>query len=288
MNTEMEDYLFDLRGYLILKNALEPALVADLNQAFDNFPGLPYLGWHGNVQRLDNNGYAGVELQNIVEAGEPFEKLIDHPAWYDRLLRYCGEYQSYVQGLFIDECFASIRRQGGFFPMHSGGHEGNVRNQYKYSNSKFRCAQINIIVALTDIGPGDGGTAIIPGSHKSNLAHPAFSLPWNERQGMDMTEGAVELHLNKGDALMFVDAVSHGATSRTNPGERRVAIYRYGVSWGQTRHGYRYSQALLDRLTPRRRSVLEPIPPRTPDSRPRMPDAHVFIEEPEASLAPRA
>ena len=97
------DYLFDLRGYVILRNAVNTELLAELNAAFDQFPDLPYLGWWGNVQRLDNNGEAGLELQNIVEAGAPFEKLIDHPAWVSRLHRYCGEKGTYVDGLFIDE-----------------------------------------------------------------------------------------------------------------------------------------------------------------------------------------
>jgi hypothetical protein len=30
----------------------------------------------------------------------------------------------------------------------------------------------------------------------------------------------------------------HGGSSRTNRGERRVVIYRYGPSWGATRFGY--------------------------------------------------
>ena len=32
--------------------------------------------------------------------------------------------------------------------------------------------QINTLIALTDINQGDGGTMLIPGSHKSNLRHP--------------------------------------------------------------------------------------------------------------------
>ncbi|MEZ0296237.1 MAG: phytanoyl-CoA dioxygenase family protein, partial [Candidatus Methylacidiphilales bacterium] len=163
----MTDYLFDLRGYAILRQAVDPEHLAELNGAFDKFPDLPFKGWHGNMQRLDNNGYAGVELQNIVEGGEPFEKLIDHPSWTPRLRRYCGEQNTYVQGLFIDECFASIRRTGGYFPIHSGGHEGIVRNQYRVVNGKFRCGQVNILLALTDIGPGDGGTVVVPCSHKA-------------------------------------------------------------------------------------------------------------------------
>lgn len=263
-NFDMQDYLFDLRGYLILENAVAPDLIERLNQAIDPYLDMEYLEWRGNVQRFDNNGNAGIELQNIVEGGQPFEELIDHPAWHERVLRYCGEYESYVQGLFIDECFASIRRSGGFFPVHSGGHEGNVRNQYRFVNNRFRCGQVNILLALTDVGPGDGGTMVIPGSHKSSFAHPDMLKGWDERKQMDTMVGAVEVHLKKGDALLFVDALAHGASTRTNPGERRVVIYRYGVSWGSTRYGYRYSPELLDRLTPARRKILDPIPARMP------------------------
>jgi hypothetical protein len=267
MPFDMQDYLFDLRGYHILEQAVDPQHISDLNAALDAFPQLEFEQWHGNVQRFDNNGHAGVELQNIVEAGEPFERLIDHPSWTERLLRYCGEYQSYVEGLFIDECFASIRRSGGFFPIHSGGHEGNVRNQYRVVDGRFRCGQVNILLALTDIGPGDGGTVIVPGSHKSEFAPPAPAAGRSDafsREEVDHGEGVMQVHLKKGDALMFVDAIRHGASTRTHPGERRVVIYRYGVSWGSTRHGYQYSQALLDRLTPARRKILQPVPPRLP------------------------
>jgi hypothetical protein len=41
-------------------------------------------------------------------------------------------------------------------------------------------------------------------------------------------------------------------------------IYRYGVSWGNTRYGFRYSEELLERLTPERRAILQPIAPRYP------------------------
>ena len=79
---DMQDYLFDLRGYIILENAVSSDLVERLNKAIDPFLDLEYGKWRGNVQRFDNNGDAGIELQNIVEGGAPFEELIDHPAWY--------------------------------------------------------------------------------------------------------------------------------------------------------------------------------------------------------------
>lgn len=263
--SDLDDYLFDLRGYLILRGAIEPDLLQRLNAAFDEFPeDLDPWDWWGNVQRSDDGDNAkGYELQNIVEGGPAFEELIDHPSWVEYVRRYAGEVGSYVEGLFIDECFASIRRSGGYFYLHSGGYHGAIRGQYRYLNGVFRCGQVNALMALTDIGPGDGGTMVIPGSHKSNFVHPQSiglgALP------MDDVEGAIEVHLNAGDVLLFCDGITHGGSSRTTTeGERRVVIYRYGASWAATRHGYRYSPELLARLTPERRKILEPIKPRNP------------------------
>ena len=112
---------------------------------------------------------------------------------------------------------------------------------------------------------------VVPGSHKSNFAHPNAG-DYARLDRMDELEGATEVYLEKGDALLFVDGLMHGGGSRTNPGERRVVIYRYGPAWGATRFGYEYSQALLDRLTPERRRILQPIPPlRSPSADPSAP-----------------
>jgi hypothetical protein len=104
---------------------------------------------------------------------------------------------------------------------------------------------------------------VIPGSHKSNFPHP-LAGDYARGDRMDALEGAVEAQFRKGDALLFVDGLMHGGSSRTNSGERRVVIYRYGPNWGATRFGYAYSQALLERLTPERRRILQPIDPLRP------------------------
>ena len=262
----LDDYLFDLRGYLVLKDAVEPELLERLNRAVDAMPPLQMGEWLGNAHRRDYTRDTGFELHNCVELGGPFEELIDHPGWINYLRHYCGEEQSYVEGLFIDECILSVRGPGGHHPVHSGGYRGALRGAYHYANGVFRCGQCNIILALTDIGPGDGATMVIPGSHKSNFPHP-LQGDYARGDRMDNLAGAVEVPLNKGDAVLFVDGIMHGGSSRINQGERRVVIYRYGASWAATRFGYEYSQALLDRLTPERRRILQPIPPLRPPVR---------------------
>lgn len=260
----LDDFLFDLNGYLIVKNAVEPAALAEINAAFDRLPPLDKGEWIGNAQRRDYNDATGYELHNCLEFDPAFDQLIDHPGWINYVSHYCGEENSYVRGLFIDECIASIRRSGGHHPVHSGGYRAALRNKYIYEHGVFRCGQCNVILALTDIGPSDGPTMVIPGSHKSNLPHPNAGNYANLDR-MDTLDGAIPVYLQAGDAVIFVDGIMHGGSSRTNTtGERRVTIFRYGVSWGSTRYGYEYSQALLDRLTPERRKILQPIAPNRP------------------------
>lgn len=258
--TPLEDYLFDLRGYLILENAVEPDLLDELNAKFDEFPReLPMGGWYNGAQRRDYNPATGMELHHCLEIGGPFEKLIDHPSWLAHVQKYCGEQNTYVEGLFIDECMTSQRTSGGFHGLHSGRYKGALRGKYLCENGQFTCGQINILMALTDIGEGDGPTVVVPGSHKSNFPMLGEFTAQSYESGV-IPEFAVEARLKKGDALLFVDGITHGGSARTNAGERRVIIYRYGPSWGRTRFGYEYSDELLNRLTPSRRAILEPVP----------------------------
>ena len=259
--TPLDDFLFDLRGYLILRDTVSPELLDELNAAFDEFPReLPMGGWYRGAQRRDYTPETGLELHQAYELGAPFEVLIDNPSWIDLIVHFCGEEKSYVAGLFIDESIASIRTAAGHHPVHSGGFQGALRGAYGYKNGVFRCGQVNIILALTDIGEGDGPTMIVPGSHKSNFPHPGGG-DYARGDRMDHLEGAVPAYMNRGDALLFVDGLMHGGSSRTNAGERRILITRYGPIWGASRFGYQPSTQLLERLTPARRRILQPVAP---------------------------
>jgi ectoine hydroxylase-related dioxygenase (phytanoyl-CoA dioxygenase family) len=261
--TEMEIYLFDLRGYLILENALTAEEVDELNAGIDALLPAESGEWIGYVHSTNFGANDGLNFQQIYEAGEPFEKLIDHPSWFEKIKYFVGGEGSFdwLHGpLFIDENFANLRGPGEAIPLHSGAHECVKRTQYMVKNGRFMCGQVNILIALTDMMPGDGATMVIPGSHKSNFAHPHFAQhDWNSAPSVDGVVGAVEANMKVGDALLFVDAISHGAAKRTNPGQRRNIVYRYGPSWGNFRHGYEPSPELLERLTPQRRQIVRPM-----------------------------
>lgn len=268
--SDLEIFLFDLQGYLVLKNALSAEEVAELNRSLDNLPSLKKGEWFGHIQAHSFGEVDGLNLQQIYEAGEPFERLIDHPSWIEKVKYFVGGEGTfdYNHGpLFIDENFANFRGPGEAIGIHSGGHDNVKRTQFHFANGRFHCGQIDILIALTDMGPGDGTTMVIPGSHKSNFAHPHLKgHEIGEGGSVDGVEGAVEVHMKAGDVLLFVDAICHGSARRTNPGDRRIVVYRYGPSWGHFRHGYEPSPELLARLTPERRQIVQPhvLLPREP------------------------
>ena len=125
--SKLDEYLFDLNGYLIINNALNKKELKDLNNILDKLKNIKNDEWAGHVHGHNYGGKEGLNLQQIYEAGKPFEKLIDHPSWINHMLHFVGGKGTFdhLHGpLFIDENFANIRGPGEAIGIHSGNPEG--------------------------------------------------------------------------------------------------------------------------------------------------------------------
>lgn len=262
--SDLDKYLFDLNGYIILKGALSDEEIDACNRDLDLLRDLQPGEWHGAVQCHQFSDNNGKNLQQIYEM-PAFRPMINHPAWIEYIETFVGGAGSfdYNHGpLFIDEAFGSLRIEGEAIFVHSGGNSNSKRNMYHFKNGEFMCNQVNVLVALTDIGPGDGATVVVPCSHKANLQHPEFYNKTRDRSSAEGITGAIEVYMDKGDALIFTDWISHGsALRRKSDGERRIFVYRYGPSWGFFRHPYRPSKELLAALDDEARNIVWPHDP---------------------------
>ena len=131
MDDRVQDYLFDLQGYLVLKNALSAADLREMNQWIDDHESYVQEPWStdgdpkkkgrwiGHIETHTYNEENGVNFQSIIEGGPVFERLIDHPAWIDLVKKYI---HSSVNGLSIHENFLNVRGPGGYLHIHCGGH----------------------------------------------------------------------------------------------------------------------------------------------------------------------
>ena len=259
MPTQMDEYQFDLYGYTIVKEALDPNHVRAINDWINDLPPLEPGQWYGNIDVHTYGAIDGTNLQNIIEAGEIFERLIDHPSWIGLVRHYLGPRHR----PFINEAFLNLRGAGGYIGVHSGGHIRDSRNRSGRNGGKWCCSYLTLMVALTDVGPGDGPTVLVPSSHKSDFPHPMQHEDAGISKGPgEKIEGAVEIYVKAGDALLINDYLCHGSAERTNAGERRMVVFRYLSEIYGHRFGYVPSDELLSRLTPERREIVQPIVPR--------------------------
>jgi len=270
------DYLFDLHGFLILKGAVAREDVQQMNRWVDDHwdyvanPGKrfgPDEGgqWIGNVETHTYSGGDGCNFQNIVEGGDVFQRLIDYPAWIGRVRRYLNP----TNGVTIHENLLNVRGKGGYIGIHGGGHIPYSYLTFRQENTaEWMVGQINVIAALHDIGPGDGPTTLIPGSHKCAMPHPALmngdgsNTVYRSDKAAGLSRGMVEMHVEAGDVLFFCDTITHGSAARTKDGYRRMVLYRYSPRWIRTRFNYQPSPEFWARLTKEQREIIQPIGPR--------------------------
>ena len=254
--TEMEDYLFDLRGYIVIKNAVSVSHLKELNDIVDSLsPTEEQETERAKVERkaavavgaefdTERHGF-GSPLLGDVMGHEPFQRLIDHSSWITHLNRYIGGENK--PAFYGGSCIVRWPGQGS--RLHSGGDSRDQETQFRYHNNQFRCGLINMILALNDSGTGGGNTSVVPGSHKSNIRHPEYDntdprgprgwkrkkptdgTPGGEGGHMDGVEGAVEINLSAGDCLLFVDCLTHGSTKRRLSGARKAVLFRYAPRW---------------------------------------------------------
>ena len=185
MPTEMEDYLFDLQGYLVLPQAVDADHLSEMNAVIDQWLTAAEARWREKARQSDPP--FSVSFENVAERDPSFLSLVNHPAWAQHLKRYIGsEDPPVTEGTqypadakrtgdspVLEGATASIRGPGVATRLHSGAHKRRMYTQFRFHNNRFRCGEVNIILALNDIGPGDGPTMVVPASHKSNLLHPA-------------------------------------------------------------------------------------------------------------------
>lgn len=233
--TPEEKFLFDLHGYLVIKNVLSPAEVAELNAIADTkFP-----------STAEGTEYRGGQISRWAA---PYQALMDHP----KIVPYLIELIDSKFRLDHDYCiFMRKGQQGGH--LHGGeGHEGD--HWYKYRDGIMRNGLCVVTFFLTSAATGDGGFACIPGTHKTNFLSgiPREVLRF-ERAADYVVQPAVEA----GDALFFTEALVHGTMTWQANHERRALLYKYSPGYSAWSQKY-YSPEQYENPTEQQRRILSP------------------------------
>lgn len=206
---EVENYLFDVHGYLVIEDVLDADEVAELHELLDGHKLWDQAGW-----RKDPN-FLAVGEPHAWEP--PFQRLIHHPRLLPYLRDVCGEDLRYDHGHIL-----AMRKGAGSLELHGGGTPFRWDSFYEYREGKILNGLTAVAISLVDAAVEDGGFCCIPGSHKANVACPRAVLQF-ERTGPWLQRVPVRA----GSAIIFTEALTHGTMPWKADHERRAVFLKY-------------------------------------------------------------
>lgn len=250
--TEDERYLFDLNGYLILRGVLSSDEVQRCNESLD----------HHSEKLLENSAHlpAGDEGHRIEVKSmlawerpwcEPFRNLLVHPNVTPYLESILSEGYRFDHGPWL----IAMNKGAPDSYLHGGGVERpNLLESYFFKDGRIYTGLTVVEFMLADEGPGNGGLAVIPGSHKANLRCPKSMVYFREYQ-----DHVKEVNVRAGDAVIFTETLTHGALAWKAKHQRRAMIYKFSpgfLAYGSGHHGISFPDYVQD-MTEEQRAVME-------------------------------
>lgn len=239
-----EKFIFDLQGYIVVKNVLSQAEVDELNAIADQKM--------ADQEEMSN----GLKIPRRVSLwGKPFQNLFDHPNMIPYLSELLGPQ------FRADHDYGIFMRQGGRKGgLHGGDHRAGT-HYYKYRDGVMRNGLTVVVYFLAPAPPGSGGLCCVPGSHKSNFA---LNVPEEVRSFKCIPHYLANPSAETGDALIFTEATMHGTLPWTAENERRTLLYKFTpghVSYASTY----YNHDDYEDLTEQQKRVLTPPSARRPN-----------------------
>lgn len=212
--TQAQKFLFDLQGFVLVEGVLTDEAC---DMAIEKIKGR-MRPMEKTPDGYDANG-TWFSAGGLLEAGEPFIQLIDHPKTTAVLKEIIAP------DLRLEGAYSFVRTKGcPPFEMHGGNAGGSVNFRYYVRGGRIYTGLTVISFALQDVSPEDGGFACIPGSHRAE-----FGLSAEERKRLFSFDGSLvqTVPSPKGSAVIFTETLAHGAASWQKDEPRYGLFYKY-------------------------------------------------------------
>jgi ectoine hydroxylase-related dioxygenase (phytanoyl-CoA dioxygenase family) len=234
--TDAERLRFHQDGYLVLRDVLDAERLARMNALAatkERFPA------------------DATEFRDffVCRWGADFLSLVDHP----RIVAYL---EALVGPTFrLDHDYCIFMRSGTKGRKLHGGEQPFRDFWYKRDpDGTIRAGLTVVTFFLTAARPGDGGFALIPGSHRDNYL---ADLPAEARALRAPPESLIQPAFEAGDAVIFTEALIHGTMDWRSERSRRVLLYKYcagHLAW----LGDYYDADTFEGVTPLQRRIMRP------------------------------
>lgn len=272
---DTERYLFDLNGYIVIKNVFSKEEIKKANDAIDaHFEEVAMERLNPSIRNtLPNSGMAGsdpsrgrIDVGHILSWRETdlFKSVLDHPKLVPFYHEFLGKGYRMDHMPFViaqNKGSEGFSLHGGTIDVSSGAY--NHFLAYSCQQGIIRNSLMAASVVLADQPAGAGGYCVVRGSHKSNFKAPAEMI-----NGDNYREFVYQPETEAGDVVMFSEGTVHGALPWEMDYQRRVALYRfapatccYGRSYmeeGDVGMGKGWPAEMYEGMTDTQKAVLLP------------------------------
>ena len=208
-------YLFDLNGYIIIKNYFKidfiNNLLIDLKKIenCDSFPNGVCLG----KPRTENSLY----LSNIAEINDNFASIIADPGIVEFISKTTSGFYRF------NHSYALTHNKYSSTHLHMGGFPIHPKATYICRNDQIFSSLTKAVIPLENHDVDDGCFCVVPGSHKSNF-ESEFNLGPAEKH-----PSILPLPAQPGDLILFTEALQHGGLCNISGNTRRTIFYCYSL-----------------------------------------------------------
>ena len=243
MLTDEKKWLFDLHGFLVLRQVVTKEDLDYMIARCDDWHGMdeeelppPLCSYDDPVKNPD----AARAILHTEYADPVFDRLILNLPVMRVVLALTRERPQHLLSAL------TVNRPGSDeITLHGGafGAWRNPANDYQAADGEVFATFINAAISLVDV-PDGAGFVCIPGSHKSYFERPDHI---NIRSGPPLV---VNVPINAGDAVIFTEALCHGALPWPyHDPPRRTMFQRYCTSYASWSPGAGPKEEHRDQLS---------------------------------------
>ncbi|MCE9589356.1 MAG: phytanoyl-CoA dioxygenase family protein [Planctomycetes bacterium] len=264
--TAAQRYHFDLHGYVVVPDTLTRDECAGLIEAMKNLrrdlhaakaanPGVAKPTVRGAFFEIDSPHHAFTA--NFYEYDD---RMLDY-ACNPRLVAMAEEIMGCEARLTEINAHINTRAPGPIEPDPKYGFHAGVDINFgsHVAGGLYHCNFVKTLTTLVDLGPEDGGTVVVAGSHKINTDRDAMiAAAYEDRSLIHQFTGTA------GSTLLFAETLIHATGQVRSDIERAIIIAGYGPimypRWDlhieNTVDELPFSDAFRKRIPPQLRNLL--------------------------------
>lgn len=242
---------FDVQGFVHLKGAMAASEVRDC------------LGWAHAAENVETGELGGEHpdrlinrpVSRIIDVDPRFARFLDHPAVSDYLIDFLGPRYKHID----NELYYTYPGYGGG-PWHRGVRAHPTGHVVE---GRFTCPMVKVFYCLTDVGPGQGEFAVVPGSHKARFDVDGGPADRGADPLHRTADGRIDLPGQKvfddvqaGDVIIFNEGLLHTGRPNHSGNIRKTVIVNFGREDAGPWPGYSPLPETLRTVTPHQASIL--------------------------------